>query len=463
MSREPLPQGHKSTRAQRLAQRFTELYGRPPQGVWRAPGRVNLIGEHTDYNHGLVLPFAIDRSAMVAVRLKHHDEARPRTVHLATTHTPEAPDTDDPNIPAPEAGDISRATFVPVNLEPGSVEGWAGYPAGIVHALSGLGGVHVPGFELLLDSTVPVGAGLSSSHAVEVATIIALNDLLHLRLSHPELVALTQQAENNFVGAPTGIMDQSASLMGRSGGALFLDCRSLESRIVPLPLAERGLSMLVIDTKVVHSHADSGYADRRTSCERAASALGVASLRDLSTADTTAADDAAPADDAAALASSVASGARTAPTDSSGNRHVAIDQETAENSAPDMTALDEETARRVRHVLTENRRVLETVRLLDHGDLSGVGELMTASHVSLRDDYQVSCPELDLAVDSALDAGALGARMTGGSFGGSAIALVRTAQKDRVGEAVLRAFAERGLRAPDLFTVLPADGARRLS
>ena len=404
--RQPDPtQNEERARAQRLTQSFTEVYGHTPDGVWRAPGRVNLIGEHTDYNNGFVLPFAIDRAAMVAVRLKQLSDSAAHSADLASTYAPD--------------GCLAKVSFTIDSLSPGSVDGWGAYPAGVAYVLAGLDGVNVPGFELLLDSTVPVGAGLSSSHAVEVATIVALNDLLGLGLSHPDLARLTQRAENEFVGAPTGIMDQSASLMGRAGGALFLDCRTLESKVVPLPLAEHGLSVLVIDTKVAHSHAHGGYAARRASCERAAATLGVASLRDLPTA-----DDAAP--------------------------------------APFLDALDVETTRRVRHVLTENRRVLETVELLRQGDLSGVGELLTESHVSLREDYQVSCAELDLAVDAALDGGALGARMTGGGFGGSAIALVHTTGLDQVRDAVVRAFTNHELRTPDTFTVLPADGARRV-
>jgi galactokinase len=283
----------------------------------------------------------------------------------------------------------------------------------VVHVLAGLDGVEVPGFELLLDSTVPVGAGLSSSHAVEVATIVALNDLLGLELDRPAMARLTQRAENEFVGAPTGIMDQSASLRGRAGAALFLDCRTQEAELVPLPVARHGLAVLVVDTKVAHSHADGGYAARRASCERGAAALGAASLRDVP-------------------------------------------------DGTDLSGLDEETARRVRHVLSENRRVLETVRRLRAGDVRGIGELLVASHASMRDDYEISCPELDLAVDAALAAGAAGARMTGGGFGGSAIALVPAARAEQVGNAVAEAFADRGHRAPDVFVVVPGEGAGRV-
>lgn len=448
MSHQPT-QIDERTRAERLTHRFTEFYGHAPHGVWRAPGRVNLIGEHTDYNDGFVLPFAIDRAAMVAGRLKQPSDTRTGTADLASTY-------------ASDGGDYSRASFTVSELTPGSVDGWGAYPAGVVYVLASLDGAEVPGFELLLDSTVPVGAGLSSSHAVEVATIVALNDLLGLGLSHPDLARLTQRAENEFVGAPTGIMDQSASLMGRAGGALFLDCRTLESEIVPLPLAEHGLSVLVIDTKVAHSHADDGYAARRTSCERAAATLGVNSLRDIPIA-----DDAAPAT-IAATGTVPGSAPNTAADAAPATGPVPGAPPNKGTSRTDLSApgtldvLDDETARRVRHVLSENGRVLETVRRLRQGDLSGVGELMTASHVSLRDDYEVSCLELDLAVDAALNTGAIGARMTGGGFGGSAIALVHESQLDQVRDAVLRTFADHELQSPDTFTVLPADGAQRI-
>ncbi|MCQ1954626.1 galactokinase [Arthrobacter sp. zg-Y238] len=395
------------SRAEDLARRFAEVYGAEPDGVWRAPGRVNLIGEHTDYNNGFVLPFAIDRSALVAVRLRRpgsepdfEREAEADVVRVASTY-------------APDGEELSRARFSVGGLEPGGVGGWAAYPAGVVYAMVHSSGAAVPGFDLLLDSTVPVGAGLSSSHAVEVAVTVALNELLELGLDRPRMARLTQYAENEFVGAPTGIMDQSASLMGQEGSALFLDCRSLDSETVPLPLARHGLEMLVIDTRVVHSHADGGYSARRLSCERGAAALGAASLREV-------------------------------PAGTS------------------LDGLDAETRRRVRHVLGENERVLQVVRQLRADDVGGIGNLLTASHASLRDDFEVSCPELDQAVDAALAAGALGARMTGGGFGGSAIALIRRDDEERVSAAVLAAFAARGFREPALFTVLPADGAGRV-
>ncbi|WAP51689.1 galactokinase [Arthrobacter sp. ATA002] len=390
------------SRAQILTGQFAEIYGSEPDGVWRAPGRVNLIGEHTDYNNGFVLPFAIDRSALAAVRLRppgRDPEVPDGVVRLASRY-------------APKGHGLSREEFSIHGLTPGSTEGWAAYPAGVVYALEAAG-FPVPAFDLLLDSTVPVGAGLSSSHAVEVAVIVALNDLLGLELEHADMARLTQYAENRYVGAPTGIMDQSASLMGREGSALFLDCRSLAAETVPLPLAEHGLAVLVMDTRVAHSHSDGGYSARRASCEHGAAVLGADSLRDV------------PAD-------------------------------------ADLSGLDAETRRRVRHVLGENRRVGQTAAELQAGRMDTLGQLLTASHASLRDDFEVSCAELDLAVEAALTAGALGARMTGGGFGGSAIALIRCADEEQVRTAVLAAFQGRGFREPVLFTVLPAAGAGRV-
>ena len=393
-----------ASRARALAQRFSEVFGHAPDGVWRAPGRANLIGEHTDDNDGFVLLFAIDRSAMVAVRLRRDGgpgEGGHDVADLASTY-------------APGGSGLSWARFRIGGLVPGSVDGWGAYPAGVVAVLAGRAGVAVPGFELLLDSTVPVGAGLSSSHAVEVA--VALDDLLGLGLDRPAMARLTQRAENEFVGAPTGIMDQSASLMAQAGAALFLGCRSLAAERVPLPLAERGLAVLVVDTRVAHSHSDGGYGARRDSCEHGAAVLGAASLRDV-------------------------------PEDA------------------DLSVLDGRTAVRVRHVLGENRRVLETVDRLRAGDVAGIGGLLAASHASLRDDYEVSCPELDLAVEAATAAGAVGAvgaRMTGGGFGGSASALVPARGADRVAAAVTDAFARAGHCVPETFVVAPAEGAGRI-
>jgi galactokinase len=376
-----------------LAARFEREFGRLPDGVWQAPGRVNLIGEHTDYNEGFVLPFAIDKTARVAVAVRPDSTAR-----LLSTY-----------------GDQGLATADLDALEPGSAKGWTKYPLGVVWALQQRG-IAVPGLDLLLDSDVPLGAGLSSSHAIECAVITALNELTGAGMAPEEMVLATQRAENDFVGAPTGIMDQSASLRGSKGQAVFLDCRDQSVRLVPFNAEAAGLVMLVVDTKVSHSHADGGYASRRASCERGAELLGVKALRDVNVDD--------------------------------------LKEATS--------LLDEVTYRRVRHVVTENSRVLQTVELLASDGPGAIGALLDASHASMRDDFEISCPELDLAVETARANGAIGARMTGGGFGGAAIALTPVAMEQQVRAAVERAFAEAGYKAPEIFTVTPAAGAMRL-
>lgn len=376
-----------------LEEAFTAVFGEIPDGVWTAPGRVNLIGEHTDYNQGFVLPFAIDRTANVAVRLRQDGIARLRSSY----------------------GKQETVTVELAKLSPENMSGWTAYPLGVVWVLKQLG-KNISGFDLFLDSDVPLGAGLSSSAAIECAVAVALNELCQAGLSASELVLVGQRAENEVVGAPTGILDQSASLLATDGHAVFLDCRTQESTLVPFDMAAENLLMLVIDTKVAHAHATGGYAARRASCELGAEVLDVAALRDITEADLP---------EAAGL-------------------------------------LDEETFRRVRHIVTEDQRVLDTVAVLQAQGPSKIGPLLVASHVSMRDDFEISCPELDLAVDTALAAGALGARMTGGGFGGSAIALINASESDSVSTAILDAFAAASFTVPDIFAVSPAAGARRL-
>ncbi|MET3172305.1 UNVERIFIED_ORG: galactokinase [Arthrobacter sp. UYCu721] len=377
-----------------LAARFEQEFGRLPDGVWQAPGRVNLIGEHTDYNEGFVLPFAIDKTARVAVGVRPDS-----VVRLLSTYG-------DHGMVIADLGTLAAA----------SAKGWTKYPLGVMWALQQQG-ITVPGVDLLLDSNVPLGAGLSSSHAIECAVITALNELTGAGLEPEEMVLATQRAENDFVGAPTGIMDQSASLRGSRGHAVFLDCRDQSVQLVPFEAEPAGLVMLVIDTKVSHSHADGGYAARRASCELGAEVLGVKALRDVRLEDL---------EEAAGL-------------------------------------LDEVTYRRVRHVVTENDRVLQTVELLASAGPGSIGALLDASHLSMRDDFEISCPELDLAVSTARTNGAIGARMTGGGFGGAAIALTPVTSEQQVRAAVARAFADAGHAAPDIFTVTPAAGAMRIS
>lgn len=375
-----------------LDQAFRHAFGAQPTATFRGPGRVNLIGEHTDYNEGFVLPFAIDRAAFAAIRPR-----RDRRIRLVTDFAPGLVESDVDS------------------LVGGRPTGWAGYPLGVAAALDRFGADlgRVPGFDIALVSDVPVGAGLSSSAAIESAVAMALNGLWELGLDRSTLARVGQWAENVVVGAPTGIMDQSASLLGEQDAAVFLDCRSLVAEIVPLGLAEAGLEVMVVDTRVSHAHADGGYGERRRQCEVGAAALGVRALRDLTLADLPRA----------------------------------------------RAALDDVVFRRVRHVVSEDARVLETVHRLRVEGPTAIGDLLDASHASMRDDFAISTPELDLAVETARAHGALGARMTGGGFGGSAIALVPSSLTDTATEAVQDAFARAGFDRPGVFLVMASAGA----
>jgi len=373
---------------------FEQLFGYASQGVWSAPGRVNLIGEHTDYNKGFVLPFAINRRTVLALGTR--DDA---VLRIASSF-------------ADEVAEISLSA-----LTPDALSGWSAYPFGVAWALGQFGAdlAAVPGVDIYIDSVVPVGAGLSSSAAIESAVAVALNDVWQLGFDRPTLAKVGQLAENKAVGAPTGIMDQSASLLGREDAAVFLDCRSLESELIDLGFAAAGLELLIIDTGVSHDHATGGYAERRASCEKGAALLGVSSLRDVSVDDLPRARE----------------------------------------------ILDDETFRRVRHIVTENQRVLDTVRALRDEGPAAIGDLLDASHVSMRDDFEISVPELDLAVETAQANGAIGARMTGGGFGGAAIALVPSGGISRLQVAIDGAFAEHGFGQPVTFVVSASEGAGR--
>ncbi|WP_210602699.1 galactokinase [Brevibacterium oceani] len=406
-----------------LSAEFTTLFGYELLGCFRAPGRVNLIGEHTDYNNGFVLPIAIDRAVHIAI-------GRRPEKHSAEVGEPDR-GTAQPPLCAESIRIISdhrddsglrlSGQFTAEELAPGVLHGWLNHPAGVVDEIRKTTGTIVGGLDLYIESTVPVGAGLSSSHALEVAVLIALDDVYGLGLSDAEKALLTQRAENDFVGAPTGIVDQAASIMTEDGHALFLDCRDLRTRQIPFDLDAEGLKLLVIDTRVSHSHSESGYGVRRKTCEDVAAIFGVDSLREVD--DTT-----------------------------------------------DLSGLTEEQQKRVRHVFSENARVQAMVDLLEgavqeneaDGRIRGIGDLLLASHTSLSEDYEVSCVELDAAVAAAMGAGAIGARMIGGGFGGSAIALIDDDAVDRVSAAVIDDFAARGYRAPDIFAVSAGPGAGRL-
>src|SRR4051812_10677050 len=377
-----------------VATDFATEFGRAPAGHWAAPGRVNLIGEHVDYAEGLCLPFAIAQRTVVAVAPR--DDTRLRLRSLA--------ENDDP-------AEVDLA-----DVGSGSPAGWGGYAAGVLWALRAAGHP-VRGLDLLVTDTVPLGSGLSSSAAVECATALAADDLFGLGLGdthegRQQLAAACIRAENEIVGAATGGMDQTVSLLGAAGHALLLDTRDWTTRQVPFDPAAADLCLLVIDTRVRHQLADGQYGNRRTAVEKAAEVLGLASLRDAT-----------------------------------------IEQ---------VETLDPDLAKRARHIVTEIARVRDTVALLDAGKITEIGPLLDASHASLTHDYEVSSVELDLACSSARAAGALGARMVGGGFGGSAIALVPADRAEPVGQAVRAAFAAAGYREPHLIEATPSPAAARL-
>jgi len=389
---------------------FLARFGGAPDGVWLAPGRANLMGEHTDYNDGFVLPFALSQATTAAAARRTDGR-----LLLCSRQEPDA-----------------VVEIALDGLAPGAVTGWGAYPAGVAWALRSAG-YQVPGACIAIDSDVPAGAGLSSSAALECATALALTELDGVLVPRGELTAIARRAENEFVGVPSGIMDQSASLLSQAGHALLLDCRSLDRSQVPFDPAAAGSRLLLINTRARHDLSDGGYGRRRAECEEAARLLGISSLRDLTDAG-----------DTARLADPV-------------------------------------LRRRARHVVTDNQRVLQVTGLLrgspvdlrgspvdlrgspgDHRDTyREIGRLLTQAHASLRDDFEISWPEADAAVEAALAAGALGARMMGGGFGGCVLALVPETASGPVRGAVSEAYARHGWTAPEFLDAAPSDHARR--
>ncbi|HPC61428.1 MAG TPA: galactokinase [Verrucomicrobiota bacterium] len=377
-----------------VAERFTQTYGRPPRWIAAAPGRVNVIGEHTDYNDGFVFPMAIDRYTVIAAAPAGEAPAR---VQLRSTvgNGPASIDLAQPLKPAPKGT-------------------WYNYPLGVLAGFAARG-VKVPGFDALIHSTVPLGGGLSSSAALEVSTATLLETITGHKLDPVEKALLCQKAEHEYAGMPCGIMDQFISVMGRPDHLLLLDCRSRQTELVPM--TDGAVELLITNTNVKHELTGGEYAKRRAQCEAAAKSLGVASLRD------------------ATAAQLEAAAGKTDPV----------------------------AFRRARHVIGEIERTLQAAKAVRASNWAKVGELMYASHASLRDDYEVSCPELDAVVEIAQGigpaGGVYGCRMTGGGFGGCTVALVRAESVQAIADRIAADYEKRTGIKPSLFVSRPAAGA----
>ena len=370
-----------------IARKFVDTFGQTPEIIAAAPGRVNLIGEHIDYSDGFVLPFAIADRTYAAIRRRAD-----RLVRVTSMQRQ------------------NKVMSVNIDsLKPGLKGGWERYVLSVIWAMEIKSGVDV-----MVDGNVPLGAGLSSSAALECSVATALNGIFSLGFDLQTLARLTQKGENEYVGVPCGIMDQSVSLMAQAGSALLLDCRDLTSRNVSFDVATSGLELLIIDTQAHHSLTDGGYAQRRESCDSVVDKLSVRSMRELS----------------------------------------------LEHLNASRKLISETEFIRARHAVTEIARVFDAVNALETRNFYELGRLLNASHASLRDDYNVSCPELNTAVDAALSAGALGARMIGGGFGGSAIALIKASHVQETTNAIEKAFVHSKFKSPRFFTSLPSQGAQ---
>jgi galactokinase len=373
-----------------IEEKFLTTFGAELDLVAAAPGRVNLIGEHIDYSEGFVLPFAIKDRTFAAVRKR-----------------------DDTIVRIASAQRRNKIVTLDIkDVKPGLKGEWERYALGVLWSMGVKSGV-----DILIDGHVPLGAGLSSSAALECSVATAMNHLFDMGFNLEDLARLTQRAENQYVGVPCGIMDQSVSLMATQGFALLLDCRDLTTRNIPFDVASHGLELLIIDTQAHHALTDGGYAERRASCESVAAKLHVQSMRELT-----------------------------------------MDQlDSSREKITDTEYL------RARHAVTEMKRVLDCVAALGDGDFVKVGRLINESHISLRDDYNVSCPELDVAVEASLAAGAMGSRMVGGGFGGSAIALIKDSKTTQTIHAVEKAFVDKNFKSPRFFTSIPSQGAELLA
>ena len=380
--------------AEQAGEMFTKCYGQAPKWIAAAPGRVNLIGEHTDYNDGFVLPMAIERYTVIAAS---RNTKREITLHSVTTG---------------ETANFNLRS----KLQPGEPS-WSNYVRGVVAGFQ-KHGAKVAGFDAVIDSSVPFGGGVSSSAALEVATATVLEAMIGHKLDPVSKALLCQQAEHEFAGVPCGIMDQFTSVMAREDHALMLDCRSREATLVPMK--DPSVTVLVINSNVRHKLVDGVYASRRAQCETAARLLGVTALRDASL----------------------------------------VQLEAARKN------MDPVVFRRARHVVTENERTVRTAAAMRNADWHTVGQFMYASHDSLREDYEVSCPELDAIVEIAKSIGEkdglIGCRMTGAGFGGCAVSLVRTEALKLIGRKFEEEYENKTGTTPAIFATRPAAGARML-
>jgi galactokinase len=382
------------TQLQRATDEFKKAFERSPTHAAVAPGRVNLIGEHTDYNDGFVLPMAIERHTLMLAHPREDGQAR---VHSTGEEAPATFDVDD-------------------KLTPGE-PAWSNYVRGVVAGFLNQG-VNPGGFEALVDSTVPLGGGLSSSAALEVATATLLEQLTGQTLDPTNKALLCQQAEHTFAGMPCGIMDQFISTMGQAGAALLIDCRTQQAEAVPMD--DPSVAVLIVNSNVKHELVGGEYAERREQCEAAAKAMDVAALRDA---------DMAMLDD-----------------------------------AKQRGAIDAQAYRRARHVISENQRTLDAAAAMRQNDWATFGRLMGQSHASMRDDFEISCPEIDALVELAqqhmADGAVYGSRLTGGGFGGCTVTLVQAEAAERVGDQIAAAYRQRVGVEPSLFVTRPAAGAR---
>ncbi len=373
---------------QTLAQLFKTYFNANPEFIVRAPGRVNLIGEHTDYNDGFVLPMAIDRAVWIALSPRTDSQIRIHSLDLETD----------------SAFDLHSLT---------KGEGWAEYPKGVAYELQKAGHV-LKGCDAVMTGDVPSGAGLSSSAAVELATARAFATICNITWDAAQMAKLSQKAENEWVGVNCGIMDQMASAASKEGYALFLDCRTLEYQHAPLP---KNISVVILDTSTRRGLVDSAYNERRSQCEEAARWFGVKALRDVSVED--------------------------------------FERKTKEESG-----LSEIAARRARHIVTENARVLEDVEVMKAGNVKRLGELFNASHISLRDDFEVTNEALNQIVECAQEQpGCYGARMTGAGFGGCAVALVQEEKAEEFTHAVSAAYRQKSGLDASVYVCKASEGA----